>query len=190
MGQNQEVGGNYSPVFIICRQPDEASTRTSALLHPLLHLPLQSQAAAGLGVRQRGHALGLASRQLRLLNAAQRRRGRHKPAGCHSPGVKVRPYLLQQLNFGLQDFLHVADLLLPLRQAALQLRLILIGQALRRRPGPKQTAKFSFYSLFVLLPQATVLIKLFSTFSTDVLQNFETSKSKVKVTKCFGWITS
>lgn len=39
--------------------------------------------------------------------------------------------LLKQLNFIFQDFLHVADFLLPLRQVALQLHLVLIGQALR-----------------------------------------------------------
>jgi len=42
-------------------------------------------------------------------------------------------HLLQQLHFGFQDLLHVADLVLPLCQAPLQLCFILIGQALCRR---------------------------------------------------------
>lgn len=45
--------------------------------------------------------------------------------------------LLKQLNFGFQDFLHVADFLLPLRQVALQLRFILIGQLRSCRPDAK-----------------------------------------------------
>lgn len=45
--------------------------------------------------------------------------------------------LLKQLNFGFQDFLHVADFLLPLRQGALQLRFILIGQLRSCRPDAK-----------------------------------------------------
>lgn len=135
-GLLQEGLRQNSPVFVTGAQLGEASTRTSALLHPLHHLPLQSQAALGLRVRQRGHALGLASRQLGLLNAARRDATMTNPpvltpVSYHSAG-NVRLYLLQQLNFGLQDFLHVADLLLPLRQATLQLRFILIGQALGR----------------------------------------------------------
>lgn len=53
--------------------------------------------------------------------------------------AKGRLNLLKQLNFGFQDVLHVADVLLPLHQVALQLRLILPGQALRS--GPDGTTK-------------------------------------------------
>lgn len=48
--------------------------------------------------------------------------------------MKQRPNLLKQLNFGFQEFLRVADFLLPLRQVALQLRFIPIGQLLSSRP--------------------------------------------------------
>lgn len=49
--------------------------------------------------------------------------------------------LLKQLNFVFQDFLHVADFLLPLRQVALQLHLVLIGQALRSGPDKHNDIK-------------------------------------------------
>lgn len=58
--------------------------------------------------------------------------------------VNGRLDLSKQLNFGFQDFLHVADFLLPLRQVALQLHLILTGQALRS--GPDETTNITIPS--------------------------------------------
>ena len=132
-----------SPVLVAQALLGERSTWASALLHPLHHLSLQSQAALRLRVRQRGHPLGLVSRQLGLLNATQDKEV-IESAMMFITSLKdelslillttwtscSRLYLLQQLNFGLQDFLHVADLLLPTLQATLQLGFALIGQAL------------------------------------------------------------
>lgn len=114
----------------------------SALLHPLRHLHhllLQGLAALRLRIGQQCQPLGVASRKLHLLDETEEEKGAESRDGTKTTTSSEdwlwASDLLQQLDLGLQDLLHVADVLLPLLQAALQLCFALIGQELRSRPS-------------------------------------------------------